>query len=124
MDDALRQRVLVENFREYLNRTSRDWHVCFALLSLSVGQQQRVCTNLLWFGLAIETHIGLHRATATGLHRVIGTIQILKLCPQDAPLGKPRSTERGDIDRALASSRKITIGKLDVGSSMRPLTSI
>ena len=31
---------------EILNWTSRDWHVCFALLSLSVRQQQRVCTNI------------------------------------------------------------------------------
>ncbi len=38
---------------EILNRTSRDGHVYFALLSLSVRQQQRVCTNLLWFGLAL-----------------------------------------------------------------------
>ncbi len=42
---------------QYLKRTSRDWHVCFALLSLSVGQQQRVCTNLWWFGLV--TMVGL-----------------------------------------------------------------
>ncbi len=39
-----------------LNWTSRDWHVCFALLSLSVRQQQSVCTNLLWFGLVAVDH--------------------------------------------------------------------
>ncbi len=53
----------------HLNWTSRDWHVCFALLSLSVGQQQRVCPNLVWFGLdqmAAVVDPALYRNRALG----------------------------------------------------------
>ncbi len=49
-----------------LNRTSRDGHVCFALLSLPVGQQQRVYTNLLWFGLGIQPHVLRTEITSPG----------------------------------------------------------
>jgi hypothetical protein len=36
-----------------LNWTSRDWHVCSALLRVIGGATPTVCTHLRWFDLAV-----------------------------------------------------------------------